>query len=113
MISGASAGNIEQMALGVVDLFQVGVVSYSFDAFLRRNNLIVARHHNYRAKFKSFRQMHGAERYITAGCFNMLVEYLERQSGLADRSTGAIQFRVRTDEHTDLVWRNSLAASIT
>ena len=34
MISGPSTGNIQQVPLGVVDLFQVGIVCYGFDAFL-------------------------------------------------------------------------------
>jgi hypothetical protein len=32
MIPRAGAGNVEQVAFGVVDLFQIGVVGHGFDA---------------------------------------------------------------------------------
>ena len=34
MIAGAGAGYVEQVALGVVDFLQVGVVAYRFDSLL-------------------------------------------------------------------------------
>ena len=34
MIPGTSAGNVEQVALGVIDFLQIGVVAHRLDPFL-------------------------------------------------------------------------------
>ncbi len=41
MIAGAGAGNVEEVAFGVVDFVQVGVVCDGFDAFLKGDDLVV------------------------------------------------------------------------
>ena len=42
MIARSGAGDVEQVALGVVDLLQVSIVSYRFDPLLQGNDLIIA-----------------------------------------------------------------------
>ena len=75
------AGDVEQMALGVIDLLQIGVVADRLDALLQRNDLIVAGHDHHGAKLQPLGQMHGADRDMTAGGFDLFVENLERHSG--------------------------------
>ena len=53
MISRPRAGNVEQMAFGVIHLLQVGVVANRFDAFLQGNDFIVAGHYDHGAKLQS------------------------------------------------------------
>lgn len=50
MIKGAGAGNALQVSLGVVDLFNVGVVRDPLDCFLQRQDILVTGHHRYRAE---------------------------------------------------------------
>jgi hypothetical protein len=50
MIPRSGAGDIEQVALGVVDFLQVGVIAHGFDALLQRDDLVVAGHHHQRAE---------------------------------------------------------------
>jgi hypothetical protein len=44
MISRPSAGDVEQVTFGVIDLLQIGVVAHRLDALLQGNYLIVAGH---------------------------------------------------------------------
>jgi len=43
MVAGTGAGDVEQVALGVVDLLEIGIVCDPLDAFLQRQDLVVAR----------------------------------------------------------------------
>ena len=52
MVARASARNVKQVPLGVVDLFEIGVVSNRFDPRLQRNDLVVACHHHHGAKLE-------------------------------------------------------------
>ena len=58
MIAGTGARHIEQMPLGAVGVFEVGLVSYAFDARLQRQNFVVACDNRHRAKFQPFGEMH-------------------------------------------------------
>ena len=81
MVSCSCAGDVEQVALGVIDLLQIRVVTHGLDPLLQGNDLIVTGHHHHRSKFQSFGQMHGADRDVAAGGLNVLIENFERQSG--------------------------------
>ncbi len=50
MIPRTSAGDIEQMPLGVIDLLQIGIVSNGFDTLLQRDDFVVTRHNGHGAK---------------------------------------------------------------
>jgi len=54
MIPRPGAGDVEQVAFGVVDLFQVGVVGDGFDAFLEGDDFVVAGHDHDGAEFETF-----------------------------------------------------------
>jgi hypothetical protein len=42
MVARTRAGDVEQVAFGVIDLLQVGIVSDRFDALLQGDDFIVA-----------------------------------------------------------------------
>jgi hypothetical protein len=44
MIPGAGTGNVEQMALGIIDFLQIGIVADRLDALLQGNYFVVAGH---------------------------------------------------------------------
>lgn len=46
MIAGSGTRHVQQMSLGVVDLFEVRVVSYGFDPGLQEQDLVVVRGDN-------------------------------------------------------------------
>ena len=58
MVAGTGARHIKQMPLGAVGVFEVGLVSYAFDARLQRQDFVVACDNRHRAKFQPFGEMH-------------------------------------------------------
>ena len=54
MIPGTGAGDIQKMSLGVVDLLKVSVVSNSFDAILKWDNLVITGHNDNGAKLQLY-----------------------------------------------------------
>ena len=46
MIARPRTGHVKQMPLGVVDLFEIGVIGGGFDALLERDHFVVACHHD-------------------------------------------------------------------
>jgi len=61
MISGAGAGDIEQVAFGVIDLLEIRVVADSLNAFLQGDDFVITRHHGDGSEFQTFREVHGAD----------------------------------------------------
>jgi hypothetical protein len=49
-IPGAGAGDIEQVALGVINFLQIGVVADRLDPLLQGNYFVIAGHHDDRSK---------------------------------------------------------------
>src|SRR5690606_31261984 len=62
MISCSCTGDVEKVAFGIVDLLKFRLVADPLDALLQRDDLIVARHDCDGSEFKSFGQMHRADR---------------------------------------------------
>jgi hypothetical protein len=54
MVASAGASDVEQVAFGVVDLLQVGLVGDVLDALLQWDHVVVAGHHCDDAKFQAF-----------------------------------------------------------
>ncbi len=54
MVPSSRAGDVKQMPLAGVDLFEIGFVADGLDALLKRNHFVVARHHRDRAKLQPF-----------------------------------------------------------
>ena len=42
VVAGARARDVEQVALGSVDLVELGLIAYSLDSFLRRHYFVIA-----------------------------------------------------------------------
>ena len=93
MISGAGAGDVEQVALGVIDLLQIGIVADRLDALLQGNDFVVAGHHDHGPKLQTFGEVHGADRDVPAGGFDVLIENLESKARFLDGSARTIQLR--------------------
>ena len=74
IVSGAGAGDVEEMPFGVIDVFQVRVIGDRLDPLLKWNDLIVAGHDSDGAKLQPLRQVHGAHRNAPSGSLNMIVQ---------------------------------------
>ena len=61
MIAAAGARDVEQVALAVVDLFEVGIIGDILDALLGGDYLIVAGHDGDGAEFQPLCEMHGPD----------------------------------------------------
>lgn len=72
-----------------VHLLQVGINANQFDVPLQGNNLVVTGHHDHSAELQAPGQVHGADRDVAAGGFDMLIEHLESQPRLVDRCLSA------------------------
>jgi hypothetical protein len=42
----SSARHAKRLALGAIDLLQIRIVAHAFEAFLQRNDFVVAGHHD-------------------------------------------------------------------
>jgi hypothetical protein len=62
MVSGARARDVQQVAFGVVRLFEVRLLGDVLDAVLGRNHLVIAGHHSHGAKRQPLGQVHRSER---------------------------------------------------
>jgi len=82
VIPRTGAGNVEQMTLGVIDFFQVCIITNAFDSLLQRNNFIVASHYRDRTELQPFGQVHGADRDVAASGFDVFIEDLETRGPL-------------------------------
>jgi hypothetical protein len=108
MIAGASAGDVEQMALAVVDLFEVSIVGDILDALLQWDDLVVARDHRDRAKLQPLRQMHGSDRELARRDLDLVADFDRRNTGLFDGVPRPAKLAGRADEDADLVRLHSL-----
>jgi hypothetical protein len=77
MIPSAGTGHVEQVPLGVVDFLQVGVITDRLNTLLQGNYFVITSHNDHRAKFQTFGEVHGADRYVAAGGFYVFIENLE------------------------------------
>lgn len=76
MIARPRAGDVEQVALGGIDLFQVGGVTGSFDARLRRDDLVIAGHDGHGAELQTFGQVHGADSHRIGAIRHLVIQQL-------------------------------------
>ena len=97
------AGDVEQVALAVVDLREIAVVGDGFDARLRGDDLVVAGHDGDRAKLQSLCEVHGGDGEMPLVRFDMLVQNLGRQSRLGNRCTRTLQLGLGADEDGDVM----------
>ena len=57
----SGTGDVEQVALSVVDLFQVGLVSGGLDARSQRNHLVVTGHDGHGTELQTLGKVNGTE----------------------------------------------------
>src|SRR3990170_574850 len=107
MVPRTGAGDVEQVALGVIDFLQVRVVADCFDSLLQGYDLVVAGHHDDRTELQSLSKVHGAYAGVTAGRLDVLIQDLERDSCLVRGRTGAVQLRRRPDEDAEFMGRHT------
>jgi hypothetical protein len=86
MIASASASDVEQMPLAVVDFLQAGIVGDVLDPLLRRDYLVVACHHHDSAEFQPLRQVHRADREAIRRDFYAIAQFDHRHAGSFDRA---------------------------
>src|SRR5271166_1593892 len=101
MITRARTGDIEQVALGVVDLLQIRIVADRLDALLQGHDLVIAGHDGDSTEFQSLRQMHGADGDVTAGRLHIIIQDLEWYSRLLCRSLRAVQLIHRANKQAE------------
>lgn len=74
LVSCAGAGYIQQMALGVVDLFQLRVICSGINALLGRNDFIITGHDRYNPKLHALGQVHGSDVDEAVVCQHVFAE---------------------------------------
>ena len=68
MVAGPGAGDVEQVALGGVDLVEFGLIADSFDSCLQRQHVVIAGGDDHGAKLEAFREMHRADSDVAGDC---------------------------------------------
>ena len=91
------------MALGIVDLLQISVVAHFLDSGLKGDDLVIARHHDHRAKFEPLGEVRGADREIAATGLRPVIEHFERHPRSRYRRTRPLQLCRRPHEDAKLV----------
>ena len=71
-VTGARAGDVEQVALGGVDLVEFGLIADSFDSCLRRQHLVIAGGDDHGAKLEAFREVHRADSDVAGDAARVL-----------------------------------------
>ena len=84
MISGTCACDIEQVPFGVVDLFQIRIISGGFNSRLLWDDLIITGHDGDRAELQTLCQVHCANRDTLDSRLDIVVEHFELQSRIGD-----------------------------
>ena len=111
MIAWTCAGNIEQVTLGIVDLFQIRIVADRLDPLLGGNHLVVAGHDGNRSELEALGQVHGADRNPSAYRVNMLIQHLEPETRRFNRRPRSIQLRGGANKHADFTRLDALTNS--
>ena len=97
MLPRPRAGDVEQSALGFVDVVQFRFVGCIGDPLVERQNAFVASHHDDGAEFQSLCEAHGRGRH------------LGRPRKVRDGGSGACDELRRPDEQANLARRDSVA----
>src|SRR5205823_11158331 len=97
----SGACDVEEMALGVVDLLQIGVVAHGLNALLQRHDFIIAGDHRHGSELQAFGQMHCADRYMARGGLDVLVKNLEGKFRCPNSTFGASELSWGTNKHAE------------
>ena len=103
MIAGTGAGDVEQMALGGVDLVEFGLIADSLDSCLRRQRLVIAGGDDHGAKLQTLGEVHRTDCDLARDAACVLRQIDRRMTCRFNRRDGSVQFGLRSDEHAHLV----------
>ena len=79
---------------------------------LKGNDLVVTGHDDDGTEFQAFGEMHGADRDVTVGRFDLVVEHGERQPALLNCGARAVKFCGRADEDADFVGHDAFVIPV-
>ena len=108
VVAHAGAGDVEEVALGVVDVLEVGGVGDGLDAGLERDDLVVAGGDDDGAELEALGEVHRADGGVAGLAFGTAVELAGGEAGGLHRSSGALQLGLRPHEDADLLRRHAL-----
>jgi hypothetical protein len=97
------AGDVQEVTFGFVDLLEVRIVTDALHALLKWDDLVVAGHHDHGPEFETLGQVHGADRDVASGGFDVFVEDAEGETRTAHCGLSPSQLRGGTDEDAELV----------
>src|ERR1700676_3394720 len=99
MVSGARARDVEQVSFRVIDLLEVRIVADGLDSFLKRDDLVVAGHHDHRAELEALGKVHSSDREMAARGCDVLVENLEGHACFPDCCLRSIELCLGADKY--------------
>ena len=94
MIAGAGTGDVEQVALGIVNVLQVSLIGHTLYPFLKWNDLVIASHHRDCPEFQTFREVHGADGQSSNRRRDVFVENIKTERGGVCCCFGPVQLRL-------------------
>jgi hypothetical protein len=74
MIPSPRAGNVKQVAFGVINLAPIRIVSHRFNPLLQRKDFVVARHYRHGAELQTLCKVHGADGDMSSSRLDVLIE---------------------------------------
>ena len=102
------ARHVEQVALRVVDIFEIGFVHNALDPGLKREDFVVAAGDDYGPELEALGEMHGSDRDGASCASRAFAQSHCGESRILDALDGPVQFSLGSDEHTNLLWLISL-----
>ena len=112
VVPSTRAGNVKQVALGVVDLPEVRAVGDGFDSLLKRNHFIVTTHDCYGAEFQSLCEMHRAHGQLAGARFDLFVEYFQLTPCFLSGFYPASDLLLRSHNNANLVRQDTIRYSL-
>ena len=98
-IAGACARHVEQVALRVVDLFEIGFVDDAIDPGLKREDLVVATSDDYSPELEALGEVHGSGRDGSDCSAWALAQSHSGKSGILNALDGPVQLGLGPDEY--------------
>ena len=90
MVAGTGAGDVKQMALGVVNVLKVGLIGDGLNPFLEWDDFIVASHYCDCPKFQTFGQVHGTDGQPSNRRRDVFIEDIKTERGGVCRGLGPV-----------------------
>jgi len=91
VISCTSAGYIQELPFGIVNILKITLVPDGLNPLLKGQHLVVAGHRDHRTELKTLGEMHCANGCVPARGLDPIIEHLEGQSSQPQRITGPVK----------------------